>query len=141
MKSFYTLTMLFLILFFYGCSKDFLKSYDSRIVGTWYISDVDRYGWGGGSGNLPFTEGSFTFNEGGSLTYTDLVNNIYNGSWDIVKKQINDETARSLHITAVDFTNQLVKTEYYDDIQFTGTNRFKATIISGNRTFITYFRR
>ncbi|MGI8599498.1 MAG: hypothetical protein ACR2KB_09595 [Chitinophagaceae bacterium] len=141
MKSFYPLTMLFLFLFLFSCSKDFLKSYDTRIIGTWHITDVDRYGWGGGSNHLPFTSGTFTFYEDGKLNYTDAANNHFNGSWDIVKKQINDESVRSLQLTAVDFTNQQVKTEYYDDIQFTGTNRFKATTISGNRTYITNFRR
>lgn len=141
MKKFYTLSMLFLVFLFFGCSKDFIKSYDRRIIGTWKITDVDRIGWGGGSNNLSFTSGTINFLENGNLNYTDPANNNFSGSWDIVKKQINDETVRSLQITAVDFINQKVKTEYYDNIQFTATNRFNATTISGSRTYITYFRR
>jgi hypothetical protein len=30
-----------------ACSKDFLKKYDDRIQGNWYISKVNRVGIGG----------------------------------------------------------------------------------------------
>jgi hypothetical protein len=48
---------------------------------------------------------------------------------------------RSLQITAVDFTNQQVLTTYYDEITFTGTDRFRANSFSGWRTYVTQFRR
>ncbi|MEI9807898.1 MAG: hypothetical protein WDO16_08535 [Bacteroidota bacterium] len=65
MKNIYTVSILLSFVIFSGCSKDFLKKYDKRIVGTWRISDVNRIGFGGDTGNLPFRAGIFTFNEGG----------------------------------------------------------------------------
>jgi hypothetical protein len=58
-----------------ACSKDFLKRYDDRIQGSWYISQVKRLGIGGDFNDLPFREGSFTFNGDGTLTYTDELEN------------------------------------------------------------------
>lgn len=141
MKKIYTLSVLLFFIVFSGCSKDFLKKYDKRIIGTWRIADVNRLGFGGNTDNLPFREGVFTFNEGGTLTYVNNANSVYQGSWDIVKKVIGDETVRSLQVTAVDFTGQQVLTEYYDDMIFSGTDHFKAEIISGWHSYMTHFRR
>lgn len=141
MKRIYTISILFSIFLVYGCSKDFLKSYDNRIVGTWRISDVNRVGLGGNTSNLPFTSGTFTFYANGSLDYSNSVNVNFTGSWDIVKKVRDNETVRSLQITAVDFTNQQVLTQYYDDMNFTSTNHFKATINSNFHSYVTHFRR
>ena len=127
--------------FFIRCSKDFLKSYERRIVGTWRITDVNRVGIGGNTDNLPFRQGTFNFNNDGSLIYTNTSGDVYKGSWDIRKKWVDDKHVQSLQITAVDFVSQNVLTEYYDDLNFTGTNRFKAKIISGSHTFVTHFRR
>ena len=124
-----------------GCSKDFLKSYEHRIVGTWTITDVNRVGLGGNTNNLPFKQGTFDFNDGGSMVYTNASGAVYKGSWDIRKKWVDDKHVQSLQITAVDFANQNVLTEYYDDLNFTGTNHFKANIISGAHTYVTHFRR
>ena len=124
-----------------GCSKDFLKSYDTRIIGTWRISNVNRQGFGGNTFDLPFREGTFTFFANGSLNYTNSANAIFKGSWDIIKKAQGEQGVRSLHITAVDFTNQQVLTQYYDDMNFTGTNQFKADINAGFHTYVTHFRR
>ena len=142
MKNIYTLGLLLSFIVFSGCSKDFLKRYDKRIVGTWSITDINRVGLGGGStADLAFANGTFTFQEGGSLVYVNSSNATYQGSWDIVKKIIGEESIRSLQITAVDFTNQKVITEYYDDINFAGTDHFKANIVSGFHTYVTHFRR
>jgi hypothetical protein len=141
MKKIYTTVIAFLLLILFGCSKDFLKSYEHRIVGTWTITDVNRAGLGGNTDNLPFKQGSFSFNEDGSLTYTNLSGDVYHGSWDIRKKWTNERRVQSLQVTAVDFANQNVLTEYYDDLNFTGTNHFKAKIMSGSHTFVTHFRR
>jgi hypothetical protein len=141
MKKIYLVSILFSVVVFSGCSKDFLKKYDKRIVGTWRITDVDRIGLGGNTDNLPFTNGTFTFNEGGSLIYVSSTNVTYQGSWDIVKKYIGDETVRSLQVTAVDYGTQQVLTEYYDDINFIATDHFKAQILSGFHTYMTHFRR
>jgi hypothetical protein len=141
MKKIYTTGIVLSILTLFSCSKDFLKSYEHRIIGTWTITDIDRRGIGGNMDNLPFKQGTFSFNEDGSLIYTNLSGAVYNGSWDIRKKQTGDERIQSLQITAVDFGNQNVLTEFYDDINFTGTNHFNGKIISGSHTFVTHFRR
>ncbi|MCW3074395.1 MAG: hypothetical protein JWP69_1464 [Flaviaesturariibacter sp.] len=110
------------------------------VLGT--LTDVDRVGLGsGGSGSLPFTSGTFTFNEGGSVVYTDAAATTYTGSWKIVKKNINEETVRSLQITVANFTTQQVLSQYYDDMTFTGTDRFRSNIITRTRNYATYFRR
>jgi hypothetical protein len=141
MKNIYTLCIFSLLILFTSCSKDFLKKYDKRIVGTWRISDVDRFGFGGNIDNLPFTEGSFTFYEDGSLDYVNAANVSYTGSWDIVKKYVDNETLHSLKITAVNYTNMEVLSQYYDDMNFKSTNHFKAKSYSGLHTYVTSFRR
>ena len=50
MKKIYTIAFVTCLLIFSGCSKDFLKSYDDRIVGEWSISKVNRVGFGGSTG-------------------------------------------------------------------------------------------
>lgn len=141
MKNIYTPVILLSFILVSGCSKDFLKKYDTRIIGTWRISDVNRNGLGGNLDNLPFLEGSFTFNDGGSVTYISPTNVTYQGSWDIVKKTIGDQVVRSLEVTVVDFAGQSVLAEYYDDMNFVGTDHFKAKIHSGFHTYVTHFRR
>ena len=141
MKRIYTLSILLSSFLFFGCSKDFLKSYDNRIVGTWRISDVNRVGFGGNTNKLAFTSGTFTFYENGTLNYTNSGNANFEGTWEIVKKVINDQTIRSLQVTAIDFTNQQVLTEYYDDMTFKSTNHFKANVVSNFHTYVTHFRR
>ena len=141
MKKIYTLSILLSFVVLFGCSKDFLKKYDERIIGTWRISDVNRIGIGGSTDNLTFREGSFTFREGGSLTYVNSAGTTYQGSWDIAKKTIGEETVRSLQITAIDFAGQDVRTEYYDDMDFVGTDHFKTEVISRTHSYITHFRR
>lgn len=139
MKSIYTFSILLFVLF--GCSKDFLKKYENRIIGTWRIADVKRVGIGGNTGNLPFKEGVFTFRENGTLEYTNPANQIFQGTWEIIKKTINEKTIRSLQITAVDFNGQQVLSEYYDDMNFRSTDHFVGNIVYNFHTYITHFRR
>lgn len=139
MKRIFT-PILFSVLFL-SCSKDILKSYERRIVGTWRIADIKRVGFGGNTDNLAFQSGTFTFYENGTLEYVNGSNQLYKGSWDIRKKTFDEETTRSLQITAVDFNNQQVLTEYYDDMIFAGTDHFRANIVSGFHTYVTHFRR
>jgi hypothetical protein len=155
MKKFYSFTLLLSILFLTGCSKDFLKRYEKRIEGTWELIDVDRVGIGGGRGGFAFSDGRFTFSENGELEYITPAGQVYQGSWDIRRDWVsgqcstddngntdcNDRHVRSLHITAVDFTNQDVRSEFFNEMVFTGTNRFKAYIYSGARTYVFRFRR
>jgi hypothetical protein len=141
MKNIYLLSVLFSFVMFSGCSKDFLKKYDKRIIGTWRISDVDRIGIGGDSYGLPFRDGTFIFSEGGSLTYITTANVTYQGTWDIDKKPTGDEYTHSFQITVVNFQTQHLLTQYYDDMNFAGTDHFKANINSGLHTYVTHFRR
>jgi hypothetical protein len=141
MKKIYTISIVLSFVVFLGCSKDFLKKYDRRIVGTWEIADINRVGLGGNIDNLPFRDGTFIFNEDGSLQYINTSGDVYEGRWDITKKIISEETLRSLEITAIDFTSQRVLTESYDDMNFVGTDHFKANINSGFHAYVTHFRR
>ncbi|MEO5998170.1 MAG: hypothetical protein ABIN89_15605 [Chitinophagaceae bacterium] len=141
MKRLYALALLLSPVLFFGCSKDFLKSYDNRIIGTWRITNVNKVGLGGNSNNLPFTSGTFTFHENGSLSYVNSANVSFTGSWQIDRTEINDQTVRRLQITAIDFSNQELLSEFYDDMNFTSTNHFKANINSGFHTYVTHFHR
>src|SRR5688500_20405771 len=124
-----------------GCSKDLLnRSYD-RIIGRWYISDVNRVGIGGSVEELAFREGSFVFNSDGTLTYVDELGNVSEGTWDIQKRNAGDDVIRTFQITTVDFNNQRVRSEFYDDMNFRSTNHFVATINTSFRSFVTHFRR
>lgn len=140
MKKIYSLTIL-LVFLCCSCSKDFLERYDKRIVGTWRITDVNRVGIGGGYSNLPFQSGAFTFFDNGSLDYTNESGTLYKGTWDIDRRYTDDHTHYQLEVTAVDFAGQHILSETYDDMNFSGTNRFKARIYAGLRTYVTHFRR
>lgn len=129
------------VIIFSSCSKDFLKSYDDRVVGTWRISEVNRVGLGGDASGVAFREGTFQFNNDGTLTYTDAAGNVSSGTWDIRKRNVNHDVIRTLQITAVDFNSQLVKAEFYDEMHFRSTNHFVAKINNTLRTFVTHFRR
>ena len=141
MRSLYTLSTIILLSFFFaGCSKDFLKRYDRRIIGTWKVTDIDDYGIGG-SISLPFPEdGVFTFSDDGQLVYV-YNGRTYQGSWDIRKEQRAGDNLKSLHITVVDFASLEVRTEYFNEMRFTSTNRFKAFIYSGAKTYVFHFVR
>lgn len=141
MKKIYAPFILLAFIFLSGCSKDVLKSYDSRIIGTWRITDVNRIGIGGNTSKLSFTDGTFIFEDNGSLTYINKANISFKGRWEIVKRIINNETARTLQVTAVDFTTQQILSAYYDQINFVSTNHFKARITSAFRTYVTHFYR
>lgn len=139
--------MVFVLAFLLSaCSKDFLKSYDDRIVGTWRIDDIDRFGFGGSINDLPLKQGgSLTFMKDGTMTYVNPSGEFFKGTWDIQKKNVSagDESTvyRSLQITAVNFTTQEVLGEYYDDINFVSTNHLKAWIYLNTRTYVTHLRR
>lgn len=137
-----TLYLLVSIVTLFGCSKDFLKKYDKRIIGTWRITDVDRFGIGGDADDLLLKEGTFVFAEGGNLTYVTPGNITYQGTWDIIKRSSgDDDRVRNLQIILVNYSTQQVINQLYDDMDFAGTNHFKARIYSGLHTYVTHFRR
>ena len=151
MKKIYFALVIGLLSVAAGCSKDFLKSYEDRIEGTWRLVDVDRRGIGGSVNNMIFQGGTFNFSEAGDLTYTKENGEIYQGSWNIDKRwtsgdcygnnNCQDRRVRTLNVVAVNFTTQDVKAENFEEIEFTGTNRFNAYIYSGLHTYIFRFRR
>jgi hypothetical protein len=124
-----------------ACSKDFLKSYDRRITGgTWELYDINNIGIGSRYSS-PFTSGKFTFESSGDVTYVNDQGDVYIGSWDIRNYWQDDDNRQTLFISVLNFQNQDVITEYFDDMQFTGTNRFKAFVYSGGRTYTFKFKR
>lgn len=135
-----TLIIVFATLFL-SCSKDILKSYERRIIGQWHIRDVKRIGIGGTTDYLPFRDGTFVFNQDGSLTYRNASNQQFEGSWEITRRTINDQVTQSLQVTAIDFANEKVLSEYYDDINFRSTDHFVGNTIENFRTYVTHFRR
>jgi hypothetical protein len=143
MNKHYTLIFLssFTLLMVAGCSKDFLKPYEDRIEGgTWELHDIDRRGIGS-SYDPQFNGGRFNFYDGGELYYVDQAGNEYEGSWNIRKYDSEQGRVRTLTITAIDFQNQRVLTENFDDMEFTGTDRFRAYVYSGGKTTVFRFKR
>jgi|GEM_PF-4859944 len=104
MRKIYTSLAILSFLLFAGCSKDFLKPYDDRIVGRWQIDDINKFGFGGSVNDLPFRDGSLQFNKDGTLIYTTSSGSVFNGTWDIQKKRVGDgdnsNVYHSLQITA-----------------------------------------
>ena len=141
MRKLYTCVLFVPVVLLSACSKDIFKKYDKRIIGTWRITDVDRNGFGGNTDNQTFTNGLFTFHQDGSLDCTDEAGIVYRGNWDIVKKQAEDESVNTLQIALVNLTNQQVRSQYYDQIVFRGTDHFKTTHMVRNTSFVTHFRR
>jgi hypothetical protein len=129
------------ILLIAACSKDFLRSYDKRITGgSWELYDVRNFGIGS-SYHPVFNSGRFNFESSGQVTYTTNLGEEFTGSWDIREDWSGEDRLQSLFITVTNFQTQQVYSEYFDDIQFTGTNRFKATINSRGRTYTFKFKR
>ena len=154
MKKLYLFATISLIAFiFSSCSKDVLKPYDDRIEGNWTLTDVDKIGFG--SSHLDYTEGYFYFDPSGRFEYTDRFGNLYEGSWDIRKDWIrgncyiddngnsncDDRYVKNLRIEATDFNTRDSKFEFFDEMRFTSTNRFKAYIYDGTRTYVFRFKR
>ena len=145
MKKHYLLVLPFalIMLFNGGCSKDFLKRYEKRIVGgTWNLDNIHSSGVGGWN-SFPFNNGSFTFMDGGRLEYTDLDGNFYEGSWDIGRVYLSgeDRETHTLQISVVNFQTQDLLSEYFDEIVFTGTNRFVGHIYTNSREYRFVFKR
>lgn len=157
MKKIYSFTVFILLSFsFAGCSKDFLKRYEERIQGgSWTLIDVDRVGLNGSTSSLPFRDGQFSFYDGGSLLYISTAGDTLQGNWSIDKRWMtgncytndngnyncDDRRVRSMLINAINFVTQDVRSEYFDEIVFTGTDRFRAYIYKGFSTYVFRFRR
>lgn len=153
-KIYFFAALIFTSLIFSGCSKDVLKPYDDRIEGDWTLTDVDRRGFGG-SLSLDFTKGYFHFDGSGRFEYRDGSGGFYEGRWDIRKEWMlgkcyvdengnedcDDRYVRNLKIDCTDFQTRDTKAEFFDEIRFTATNRFRAIIYAGTSTYIFRFKR
>lgn len=141
MRKLYPLTLLAVIFLFPGCSKDVLKSYDKRVLGTWKITDVSHYGFNGRDA-LPFKEDDLlTFGDDGALT-VQRSGSTYQGSWDIERIHTSDnKETKALVINAINFADQQVRSEYFNDMAFTATNRFKTFINYNTRVYVYRFQR
>ena len=141
MKKLYFTIIPVAFLLLSGCSKDFLKSYDRRITGgTWELYDINNFGIGSRY-NARFTNGKFTFESSGDVTYVNNQGETFTGSWDIRDYWQGDSRMQTLYISVINYQTQQMISEYFDDMQFTGTNRFKAFVNTGGRTYTFKFKR
>lgn len=146
MKNIYPIALsVVLLVVFSGCSKDFLKRYEKRITGgTWELYKVKTSGWGSNYDPV-FLDGRFTFDDDGHVMYTDNAGTIYHGEWDIRRHSYydgnNQRSVKALYMTVTSTLSQDVLAEFYDEMQFTGTDRFCAYIYDRGRQYNFYFRR
>ena len=130
-----------------GCGS--LRPYEDRIVSSWKLTTVKKYGWRKG-GEAPFTQGQFTFYPAGKLEYTDGTGHVYKGTWNMKDtRQVaagfrnfrtNTTVNNSLYVNVINFDNQDMKSEIFDDILFTGKNKFRAYVY-GERDYTYFFER
>ena len=124
-----------------GCIKEGYRTAERRILGEWRIDDVNPMGWGGNSARIPFNNGRFTFYDNGTLSYVNDNNQQFSGSWYINRRWQDDEQWLSMQITAVDFVNQQVLSQFYENLDFRGRSRLRAETQHSTRRYVTYFRR
>lgn len=141
MKYLYSSLLLIAVVFtLSSCTKkSWLRPYDDRIEGSWEITDVYKTGFG--NTNLAFDGGLFTFYGSGRLAYEDGYGGYYEGDWDFRNINTGDGTIKTLKVYCVDHVNGDVLGEFFDEVVFTGTNRFEAYIYDGPRTYTYKFRR
>jgi hypothetical protein len=144
MKNIYLFLLLLPCFFLSGCSKDTLRRYEDRIIGTWELYDIDKRG-SGNTSHQEFQPGLFTFREDGTAVYV-LDGVTYNGVWDIdvSSRQTNCdgdgcdyETVYRLDIYVTDPASQFTRNELFDDMSFKSSNRFNAY----DKGFVFQFRR
>lgn len=136
---------LFLLFITAGCSKDFFKPYNERIVGQWELYDINKTGLG--SSKIVYSEGTFRFSDDGSFLYTRGGSGAkYAGTWRLKKYTVtvtdNDggqrsEQKHSLLLSATNTEDQQMLAENFDDLNFTGTNKFKA-MVNNNFNSVSY---
>ena len=127
-----------------GCGS--LRTYEDRIVSSWKLTSVKKYGLKKG-GTPTFTEGQFTFYPGGKLEYADGTGHTYKGTWNMKdSRQVTGYRNRSttvnnsLYINLINFSDQDMKSEIFDDILFTGKGKFRAYVY-GDRDYTYYFEK
>lgn len=141
MKYLYSFSLLLgVTLLLTSCTKkSWLRPYDDRIEGTWEITDIYKTGFG--NSDLAFDGGLFTFYASGQLGYQDGYGGYYDGNWDIRSINTGDGVIKTLKVYCADDHSGDVLGEFFDEIVFTGTNRFEAYIYDGPRTYTYKFAR
>ena len=128
-----------------GCGS--LRPYEDRIVSSWKLTTVKKYGLRRG-GTASFTQGQFTFYPAGKLEYTDSAGHIYKGTWNMkdtrqvtgFRNYRSSTVNNSLYVNVINFDNQDMKSEIFDDILFTGKDKFRAYVY-GERDYTYYFEK
>jgi hypothetical protein len=109
----------------------------------------------GGNYSPEVRSGTFIFFGNGDFEYQDDSGSIYQGAWDVYKEWMrggcqvdengnsscDDRYVRRLKVAASDVNTGDVMAEFFDEIVFTGTNKFKAFVYAGSRTYIFHFKR
>ncbi len=148
-------TLIFLlgaVLLLSSCSKDALKSYENRLEGgRWRLEKVTEIGF---PRSIDILSGSYRFYDDGRMTYDDHSGSFFEGEWNLHKYWYSscfwaesggticdDQYFRELSIFAVDrYSSEQIRI-HFDNIQFTGTNTFKAYIYERTGTYVFRFRR
>jgi hypothetical protein len=115
-------------------------NYRDKIAATWELTEV-KISKRDQADSMMFMNGVFRFYSSGNLEYKDRQGHTYSGTWKIKDQRIytgenSSRTDTNLFITLVDFNNHELKTEIFDDIIFTGPDKFRAYLErKGRNTF------
>lgn len=137
MKKIYAAFFPLFLLLFTACKKEHpADPYNDQLIGsTWRLVKIDAPNYI----NPPFANGSFTFKPKGQLEYVDINGNSYNGSWYIT---YHEETVKHfLYLSIVDPEHNAVISQFYDDIEFIGTEYFTAYFYLSSFVNSFYFQR
>lgn len=152
MRQLYLALGVFTLFSISACSKSIFYRTEERLEGTWELEDVRRFGFGR-TPSFPFTEGTFTFTEGGTAEYSNRFGDYYRGSWDLRSNQIGQDCyyddwgnrscdtrdVYALNLTLIDFNAQDVRTEFFEEIRFFSRRKFKAYIHRPGTTWVFVF--
>ncbi|MCH5720647.1 hypothetical protein [Niabella hibiscisoli] len=125
-----------------GCTKNRLAKFNTRIVGSWQLVEVNTFGLG--SSNIVFNGGYFTFNSNNTAMYYDRNNNSFTGTWYIDAYVYTDDEGDSEtdFILSVDVGDgRSMKFDRFEIPRFGNTNRFKAKVRNGLNVVTYVFER
>lgn len=137
-----TLLFLLLPLFMVGCTKNKLARFNTRIVGSWQLVEINTFGLG--SSNIIFNGGYFTFNSDNTAKYYDRDNHSYTGTWYIDAYVYTDDDGDSEtdFILSVDVKDgSKMKFDRFEIPRFGNSNRFKAKVRNGLNVVTYVFER
>ncbi|MGJ7030070.1 hypothetical protein [Niabella hirudinis] len=146
MKKWYLPVLLITLFAFTGCSKGTLKQDEQQIIGIWEATYSNSLGSGSQTPN--FGEGTYQFDYGHSFSFTGRSGTAYMGKW-LIRNQLTNtycdncktEIPRSLLINATNSDSREQISDLFNEIRFTGTDQFSATLTIGTQTYTFKFRR